>query len=335
VNTYIFEHFPFKNRLIDLIGILNELTGDSPNINKAFRGKAGWLFLGNDHHRTVDALIGKDVGGASRQYAFKLINDLATRCREAGAPFTILVGPNKHSIYPEFLPDWLKPCSTGVKNRLTVGLEKNGIPVFDPTVLLTSSKQAGVLYYRTDTHWNMLAGSIVFEGWRHFLKTRLALDLPQPAPYSLHPAPPYRGDLVAIGNFFRLPINTGDNFTLEWATPYDLIKYVYSGQPFDAMINQVSSRKGDQQFFADNQTQHNNDGDTIIVIENQASLTPLTLVSFGDSFTQSLSPFFHNIFRRTIYINKYASFAFTTEMLKKINADLIIWLTVERSYIAG
>lgn len=336
ITKYINKNFPLQNYILEFVAKFNEFTQDNPNWNKAFRGKDGWLFLGNDYNKTIDALRGADMDGPPRQYLFNLIHNLADNCKEANIPFMVVIGPNKSTIYPEYLPDWLQPVDSGVRNTLKASLEQKGISVFDPTPLLKSNKDKRLLYYRTDTHWNILAGSLVYNELKNFINSQFQLDFPPLPPHILDDGPTHTGDLVRIGNFSYLNIKDGDNFILKWETQPSLRRYSDNGTShyLATVAMDMLSRKNPETVFQATGSIINNNQNHIDIIENSMPISQKTIVFFGDSFVAAISPFFNNVFKKTIYLYSMSANLWTAELLKYLNPDIVIFLCVERIFLS-
>lgn len=85
-------------------------------------------------------------------------------------------------------------------------LREHNINVFDPTDNLKQKKNEGLLYFRTDTHWNYLGTKIAFEA---FLDEFHIGEFPD---VKLIPSKEYIGDLISIGGYKNFPLELGDNF---------------------------------------------------------------------------------------------------------------------------
>lgn len=178
---------------------------------KCYRGKDDWLFLGNDYDRCVDALTGTWIPSKAQREAqvrfFKGIDNIVRSC---GAEFHMLIGPNKSTIYPEYLPPLTFPAKKRAISPLVEQLKAKGISIFDSAEHLLNNKDKGLLYYRSDTHWNHLGAKLAFEG---FLAQSRMAELPG---VILAPQGPYRGDLVSIGGYRKFPLTKGDSFHPRW-----------------------------------------------------------------------------------------------------------------------
>ncbi len=179
--------------------------------DKCYRGKDNWLFLGNDYDRCVEALTGLWRPSAqqidTQVQFFKGIDDAV---RAGGAEFHMLIGPNKSTVYPEYLPPLTFPAKDRTIAPLVEKLKANGLSIFDSADHLLKNKDKGLLYYRSDTHWNHLGAKLALEG---FLQQSGLAELP---PLMLLPQGKHKGDLVKIGGYSRFPLREGDNFLPRW-----------------------------------------------------------------------------------------------------------------------
>jgi hypothetical protein len=203
--------------LLEISATLHEANGGDIDMDKCYRGTNNWLFLGNSYSRCVDKLQGMaalsadDLKRQTEEYG--KIRDAAAKC---GAEFFIFIGPNKSSIYPEYLPPFVIPARRRYIFPLLDSLSNAGVKVYDPTLKLIKAKNTALLYYRTDTHWNARGACEAFEGFRE------PAGLPSLPPFFFAEAPEHRGDLVNIGGYKNFPLSTGDGFTLHWRVLPDM-----------------------------------------------------------------------------------------------------------------
>lgn len=158
-------------------------AGVSIDPGRVVIGRDGWLFLGDDFESTVtvdrrsaepaDEALGLKVGAAAAAWKGYLA-DRGVRS------YTIIVGPNKGTIYPEHLPDWMRGTPPGVMDAFLAGA---GPAYVDVRQALLDAKDnfAAPLYYRTDTHWNLLGAGVAFQ--------RLAAEMARSAPDIIWPGP--------------------------------------------------------------------------------------------------------------------------------------------------
>ena len=79
--------------------------------------------------------------------------------------YMVLIGPDKHSIYPEHLP---LSCRLGqgpsMLDQIFSVMAENQLPFSDPRAALMAAKETAPtdLYWHTDTHWNELGGWVAY-----------------------------------------------------------------------------------------------------------------------------------------------------------------------------
>jgi hypothetical protein len=185
LEQYFNDHFGFRKRLIWTNNHWKrQLFNDSPNSNVAntvARGRDGWLFYTSD--RTLD-----DMLGASRFSQQDLENwrRLLERRRDwlakRGGKYLFVIPPDKHSIYPEYLPDWIilspKP---GKAEQLVDYMNKHStVQVLDLRKPLIEAKPLGVTYLKLDSHWNCLGGFIGYQAVIRALQAQIPGLTPLP-----------------------------------------------------------------------------------------------------------------------------------------------------------
>lgn len=140
--------------------------GVSVSPKEALIGKSGWLFLGDFYQNSVSLRRFPASSAAEAEAAY--IADTATAWRDwlrarGVQEYRILIGPDKSSIYPEFIPDWAAPVAYTVTDAL-IKKSTNGIYLdARPALLSAKSHYPYSLYYKTDTHWNRLGARAAFD----------------------------------------------------------------------------------------------------------------------------------------------------------------------------
>lgn len=207
IERWFTDRVPARASFVALAQHVQSLGGGGLDMSKCVQGREDWLFLGNSYSRTLDVLEGHWTASAEHlDDQIRFYEELKRIAGEFGAELHILIGPNKASIYPEYLPPVLFPAKNRAAERLVEALTARGISVFDPTELLRASKDEGVLYWRTDTHWNELGVQKVLE---EFLRRAGQPPLPKT---ELQKTGVHKGDLVNIGGFSYFPLREGDSF---------------------------------------------------------------------------------------------------------------------------
>ena len=215
VDAFFADRFPLRSSFMALPRALYEESYSDIDMQACFRGKDNWLFLGNNYDRCIDKLQGAiTLSEASLEKQTAEFMSRSAKAKEWGADFYILIGPNKSSVYPEFLPSFIKPAEQRFISPLVASLLANKVRVFDPTEHLLQSKHKGLLYYITDTHWNALGA---YEAYCAFLANNSLPALPKL--YFVDDGPRAGGDLIDIGGYRVYPLSTGDNFRIAGRSP--------------------------------------------------------------------------------------------------------------------
>jgi alginate O-acetyltransferase complex protein AlgJ len=125
------------------------------------RGKDGWLFYADDgaldDHLNVVPLSDADL----RRWTTTLQHTqdwLAAR----GIAYLFVIAPDKHAVYPEFLPDGLqrRPGPSRADQVVAHLRTHSTVQVLDLRPALLDAKRDARIYHRTDSHWNDL-GALV------------------------------------------------------------------------------------------------------------------------------------------------------------------------------
>lgn len=167
VSDYVKDHFAFRDGLIRMHNRLKLNLGESPTDNTVI-GKDGWLFYKTSDPLMSLALNQNDVQTLiieRKDYVLGLGNTLS----KMGVEYRFLVAPNKMNIYQEYLPSryqMTKVDATYQEFINLLGAEFEG-SFIDAHNMLLKSKSAGLnanLYFKHDTHWNLLGAHQVAIG---------------------------------------------------------------------------------------------------------------------------------------------------------------------------
>lgn len=178
---YIGERYGLKERFIAWNGAVKIGAFDhSPAANVAL-GQDGFLFLTTQGALEIAQGQGRLSEAETAQWG-RTFRKLQSAFDEVGADYTLVMGPNKHTIYPEALPRWITPVAPSQTRtedivRTAKSVFGSGFP--DARQILSAARgtMAGVdLYHPTDTHWTELGAALVI----HEAFKELGLDVPPP-----------------------------------------------------------------------------------------------------------------------------------------------------------
>lgn len=191
-------------------------------------GKDGFLFL--MAQGTVEITQGQNrlTKDAQNHWA-EALKGTQRAFDDAGIGYGLLIGPNKHSIYSDKLPSWLRPApldEVRTADVMAVARTAFGAEYPDPRKLLSDTLTADpdvFLYHPTDTHWTEWGAALA-------VHDRLqAMGIPLVAPRYEITELPHSGDLARmIGQQSRWSA-TGPTMPGGWkcrtpdGTPLDVI----------------------------------------------------------------------------------------------------------------
>lgn len=305
------DNFPNREKIILTFNTL--MSSLKPNnINLVVRGKDNWLFLGNNFANTIDKLTGKiyyhDTGDKNfntterYNYYIEIMNKLSTNKNK----ILFLIAPNKASIYPEYLPQYIVPASKPFHEELTQKLRQAGINTYYPRQDLIQAKGKYLLYYVTDTHWNNYGAFIAFINlisqfdptYKNIIKEEDFSIIPHNSSF--------KGELLTIGNITFKEHNYNDD-----------PQVLYKNTPIPWPNDIFTSRKLNP---------------PLLKCTNPDGLIDKNFLVVGDSFTGALAPYFSLTFKNWYFIHRDEFHKISSDDLKTINADYVLYECVERAY---
>lgn len=278
-------------------GIANEALRTLSS--KVIPGESGWLFYAGDlvidDYRCTRPFTSDQLAHLQEQLETRR-DWLALR----GIHYLVVVAPNKHTIYSEFLPQNVNRVGKASRlDQLVDRLnERTDLNVADLRGALLAAKEEHRTYHRTDTHWNQFGA---YMGYREVVR-HLARWFPDVRPWPMSDfelrirhAP--GGDLAQV---LGLP----DLLQEEWIEL----------EPRIARAAQIANQESSAA------------GPTLITEHQDASL-PRAVV-LHDSFTTSLWPFLSEHFSHVQYIGTYG---FESDAIEAAKPDVVIQEFVERT----
>lgn len=271
-----------------------------------YRGKNDWLFLGNAYNDTVAKLkLAIKPSDAQLDATKEVFSKIATAASVHKTKVVLIVGPNKSSIYPEYLPNELIPSSVRYSSYFIGKLkEVPNLTVYDPTSDLLSLKSSeGILYWKTDTHWNNKGAFLTYSGFSKLL------DLPIPN-VEFKRGQTHSGDLIAISKLKDFPLNAEDSWDVIW-----------------------KERPAWNEKEIPNEQKTTFGSETIV--SNDRALSNKYVWVVGDSFAGALKQYFNATFKEVRYVGHWADKLnnLPAELSKaERKPDLIVIVRVERSF---
>lgn len=225
LEAYFKDHFGCRKCLLQWHNKLRWALFKDQDTRNVLVGKDGWLFY--TAHQMIDHYTGllQFTPEELRDWQV-LLEKRRDWLAKRGIAYLFVVTPDKHTIYPEYLPDWLVKSKIRSRTKLDQFVdymrEHSTVPILDQRQVLLDAKTTCPTYFKTDVHWNYFGG---FVGYQQLMETlaqqRPGLDKPLPLSSftltnSVLPELAVGGDLAKIlglkmteSNSYRLIANPG------------------------------------------------------------------------------------------------------------------------------
>lgn len=161
---YFEDHFAFRAHLVEWQGRVRlEYLGASPS-SAVVAGKDGWLFYADDG--SMDDYISATPFTAEELEVWRrTLQDTQDWLERRGITYLFVIVPDKHVIYPEMMPDTVRPLRD--ESRIDSLVEHlaahSTVRVLDLRPALVEAKRHERIYHRTDTHWNDRGAYVGYE----------------------------------------------------------------------------------------------------------------------------------------------------------------------------
>lgn len=179
---YVTKRYALKEQFVALNGRVKQgLFNHSAAQNVSF-GQEGFLFLKTDDVVNMTQGQGRMSTSEIARWAAHFGQVRAAFVQE-DLPYTLIIGPNKHSIYPDRLPGWLisqdldQTRTADVVRAARRGFGGNFV---DTRKVLAQARRANrdiLLYHPTDTHWTEWGAALAVN--EALNKVGIRLDLPR------------------------------------------------------------------------------------------------------------------------------------------------------------
>ncbi len=165
--AYYNDHLPFKSMVVKAKTFFDIKCFHTVDSEKVLLGKDNWLFYKGipelpNERPILDYQRNNLYTDEELAYICKNVNDVDAYLSEQGIDFSIMICPNKECVYTEYMPGKYKVSDGPGKAEAlvqTLGRETD-VPVFYADNEILAYKNEYPLYYKYDTHWNMLGGFI-------------------------------------------------------------------------------------------------------------------------------------------------------------------------------
>ncbi|HXX57056.1 MAG TPA: hypothetical protein VEI96_03570 [Thermodesulfovibrionales bacterium] len=307
LEAYFGDRFGFRKRLIRCEQKWKHELFRESNHPAVLIGRDGWLYYTGEqmleHFQGAMTFTRKELAGW--QALLEKRRDWLAR---RGIRYLLVIVPDKQTIYPEHVPDWLTRTEHQTKlDQLLAHLKANTtIEVLDLRPALREAKKTARTYLYTDTHWNMYGAFVAYQALIQALSRQLR-DLGEPLPYAaFEPSLSQEkgGDLAGLLG--------GQSMTER-----DVVRL----RPRAPL--QLSEIKADPNIFVKRPSPYT----PPVYTENPTG--KYILLSFRDSFSDSWIGLLGHHFKRAVYIWQYN---WNGQIIARERPDVVVDEIVERFF---
>ncbi len=155
-DAFFNDHYGMRKTLITWHSKMMDKVFDESPSSRVVIGKEGWYYF-NNYNSILDAqgqatITDELIATGVEHYAKN-----RKQVEDAGMKYLLIIAADKTSVYPEFLPDYIKPTVGDHRiDKFLAALTKKypDFPVIDARPILLKAKLKEKVYQETDTHWN-------------------------------------------------------------------------------------------------------------------------------------------------------------------------------------
>jgi len=299
--------------------------GISTDPQKVIIGKDGWMFLGDSYAKTISHKrqhTPEESRAAIQSLGYSASAWNAWFHKRGAKDYLILVGPDKDSVYPDKVPDWAHHSNPTLLAEVMNTVDKR-LFIYPVSALSAARNDFNFpVYYKTDTHWNLLGGAIAFESFKNSMASRHPeLQWPEKAtPNDVLASDRIGGDLA---NFLRIPQSVHDT---------ELQLKAYQSFPFS--VEQFD-------YATDAPIASNGSTDVSIIttptrVYSKNALNDKRVLWLRDSYGSALAPLMAMTFKETLQIHhNRATQALLDDIMAKFKPDYVFVTNVERDVLAS
>ena len=184
LEVYFNDHFGCRKCLLEWHNKLRWALFKDQSTRNVLVGKDGWLFY--TQHQMIDHYTGLLQFTPDQLHDWQvLLEKRRDWLAKRGIAYLFVVTPDKQTIYPEYLPDWLVKSKVRPQTKLDQFVaymhEHSSVPILDQREVVLEAKSIYPTFFKTDVHWNPFAGFVAYQELMQTLaKQRPGLDKPLP-----------------------------------------------------------------------------------------------------------------------------------------------------------
>lgn len=308
ISKYFRDHFGFRDRLQYLYFRMKVLFLGVSSTPKVMVGKNGWYYYTGQNviKHTRNMMPYKKVELDNIAYTLQWRKEWLSKLN---IKYVWMFPPNKHTIYPEYLPDYVtKIGKTSRLDQLKEHFsESTTVSIVDFRNVILSHKKVYPTFDKLDTHWNLYGGYIAYNYLMDFLhKWMPDIDTVKISKSDFYVRSSKAQDLAML---------MGINNDLVLTTVSTKERYPKCGKKHKVWDDPLWGTFGNNQpfYYTCNKKKY-------------------TVLIFHDSFLMTLVPYIGDTFHKTIFVRARPNILMFKWFVNKYKPDIVIEELGERGY---
>jgi len=320
VENYLNDRFGFRKVLAFLELHWSSQIVNKPMIHSVLFGKKPWLYYWEK--KSIDRFVENSGFSESElDHMTRVVSAHQRFCFDRGITYLFVIAPDKQSIYPEYLPDWLgkeNAARGSLLDQLMAHFKSAGLTsVIDLREILSNVRKDAssgdmLLYWKTDSHWTDFGA---FWG-AHEIFSRIHEQLPE----------------ISIPHLNQFKVDIKERRGGDIARMVGLGSLRTELYPeFSQVEKPIAKRIENPNRYIIDYWPLKKDDRRLIIMETGNATLPKG-VMFRDSFTNSLESFLSDSFERIVYrSHDLKGDQFDVGLITSEKPDIVIFQIVERS----
>ncbi len=297
-DQYYSDHFGFRWSLLFIYRHLKFFIHDSPLETAFFAKQKGWIFYSSK----IDGdSIGdyRNINRFSDKQLATMISHLKQKQQwlaKQNIEYLFVIAPSKYYIYPEHLPNYIKPIKQqNLVEQLVEELKKHPeINFINLRPALQKAKGEEPFYFKADSHWNFVGTNIA--------QYEMAKKIDGLFPNQISPF-----------------LYKQEHFTQKSAFEGDLALYMGLGKYFSEEMKKPAFDPCTDFLKKDKNLFHTN-----------CSGSALNTLIFRDSFFTGLQAYISQYFQHSTFVWQKMTFSQSQRLIKQNKPDIVIEEWIDR-----
>ena len=151
---YVSDRFPYREKIIRTVSKVLYQLGISIS-SDVLVGREGWLFLKKTSNILNESRGIQKLSDLQLKQWVQTYTKRKEKLEANGTQLFLVFIPNKHTVYPRYLPDWFVKSGETITDQIVTELQNKNIDnIIDLRPALSQIARQEKLYNKFNSHWN-------------------------------------------------------------------------------------------------------------------------------------------------------------------------------------